>query len=595
MSQRRILVASDEEITALSIQRKLEEMGYHPKIASSGEEAISEALDKHRYTKQLRVAADISQQISAILEPERLLSVTVSLLQERFELEHVHVYLLDGGRVVMQAGSGQVGRQLGERNHTIHFDDEQSLVAQVARTKQALLAGETHSQIAVPLMVAGQLLGVLHVQEKQGHRFMPADLDVFNMLAGNLATALAYARLYQTRQQAEQALRQSELKFRSIVQSANDAIILADTTGNIIGWNTGAQAIFGYQEEELLGQPLQRIMPPRYRAAHEHGFNRLQATGIPHLIGQTVEIHGLRKDGTEFPLELALTTWSSEAGTFYSGIIRDITERKRAEEERQRLFEQVQRNLEETQRTAEHLRELDRLKSEFLASMSHELRTPLNSIIGYAEIILMGLNGPLSQEMTEDMEAIRHSGQHLLHIINDILDLAKIEAGHMTLAYEKVEFSGLLDQIRVRHLALLHDKPVELLIEMDANVPSIEADRIRVNQILTNLVSNAIKFTEKGIVRLHATYNDGWVQIAVQDSGIGIKKSDLATIFQQFRQVDGSNSRRAGGTGLGLTITNHLVQLHGGTITVESELDKGSTFFVRLPIKRPPEAGNSEQ
>jgi signal transduction histidine kinase len=201
----------------------------------------------------------------------------------------------------------------------------------------------------------------------------------------------------------------------------------------------------------------------------------------------------------------------------------------------------------------------------------------------------MGLNGPLNEEMTEDIEAIRNSGQHLLHLINDILDLAKIEAGRMTLGYEEVEISGLLDQVRVRHLALLHHKPVELLIEMGQKVPPIEADRLRLNQIITNLVTNAIKFTEKGIICLHTTHEEGWVQIAVQDEGIGMKESDLATIFEQFRQVDGSNTRRAGGTGLGLAITNHLVQLHGGTITVESELDKGSTFFVRLPVKRPPE------
>lgn len=243
------------------------------------------------------------------------------------------------------------------------------------------------------------------------------------------------------------------------------------------------------------------------------------------------------------------------------------------------------RLFDETQETAERLKELDRLKSEFLANMSHELRTPLNSIIGYAEIMLMGINGDLSDDNLEDVNAIRTSGQHLLRLINDILDLAKIEAGRMTLDTEEVNLPALLDEIRVAHLALIHKKDIQLHVAIEPLGLTIQADRLRLNQILTNLISNAVKFTEKGHVLVRAKQdNEEWMRIEVEDTGVGIDPENLEAIFEEFRQADGSSTRRAEGTGLGLAITRRLVQMHGGIITVESTVNKGSTFTVRLPI-----------
>ena len=241
----------------------------------------------------------------------------------------------------------------------------------------------------------------------------------------------------------------------------------------------------------------------------------------------------------------------------------------------------------ETIRIAERLREVDRLKSEFLANMSHELRTPLNSIIGYSEIILMGINGPLNSETMEDVEAIRNSGRHLLSLINDILDLAKIEAGRMALEIELIDVESLFDSIRVNHMALFHQKAVEFKINIPEDIPTIEGDRVRINQILTNLVGNAIKFTDEGSVTLQATHDQDCVVLDVIDTGIGIDGAHLETIFAQFRQVDGTSTRRAEGTGLGLSITQHLIEMHGGTISVKSRLGQGSVFTVRLPVKQP--------
>jgi PAS domain S-box-containing protein len=235
--------------------------------------------------------------------------------------------------------------------------------------------------------------------------------------------------------------------------------------------------------------------------------------------------------------------------------------------------------------TAERLREVDRLKSQFLANMSHELRTPLNSIIGYSEVLLDGGDGDLSEEAVEDVETIHGSGQHLLAIINDILDLAKIEAGQMQINRQDADLTKFLTEIVHAGQILVKDKPVTLTLVEEAELPHVHADPIRLRQIVWNLVSNAVKFTEKGDVTVTVgLLDEKQAYVKVTDSGIGIKAEDVGVVFDQFRQVDGSSTRRAGGTGLGLTITRHLVRLHGGDIFVESEFGVGSTFWFSLPL-----------
>ena len=242
----------------------------------------------------------------------------------------------------------------------------------------------------------------------------------------------------------------------------------------------------------------------------------------------------------------------------------------------------------ELKAVTERLREVDKLKSEFLANMSHELRTPLNSILGYAEVMLMGIDGELTSDMKEDVEAIFENGQQLLRLINDILDLTKIEAGHMTLKVQSVTLTPILDQVRsqAQGLLLKKPKPVELLFTMPEDLPPVLADPVRLLQILNNLVSNAVKFTEQGHVLVRTTHEPSSkeVCIAVEDTGSGIASEDLPHLFERFRQLDGSRTRRAEGTGLGLAITKHLVEMHGGSLSVTSELGHGSTFTVCLPV-----------
>jgi len=244
---------------------------------------------------------------------------------------------------------------------------------------------------------------------------------------------------------------------------------------------------------------------------------------------------------------------------------------------------------EELQKRAKELEELDRLKSAFLANMSHELRTPLNSILGFSDVMLEELDGPLTENMNNDLRLIQKNGQHLLHLINDVLDMAKIESGRMNLHPEKFKVHEVIDEVTSITSTLASEKNLALFID-DASDPELEifADNTRIRQVMINLVNNSIKFTEKGSIKICATRMDGArVLITVKDTGIGIPPNHLEAVFQEFAQVDTSTTRKVGGTGLGLPISRRLVEMHGGRLWAESTgVDgEGSVFHVELPIE----------
>ncbi|MBT7075342.1 MAG: GAF domain-containing protein, partial [Anaerolineae bacterium] len=244
------------------------------------------------------------------------------------------------------------------------------------------------------------------------------------------------------------------------------------------------------------------------------------------------------------------------------------------------------------------MRELEKLKSQFLANMSHELRTPLNSIIGFSRVILKGIDGPVTDLQQQDLTAIYNSGQHLLGLINDILDLSKIEAGKMELTFDEVDIEKLIKSVMSTVMGLVKDKPVRLESEIESDLPLVKADSMRVRQILINLFSNAAKFTDEGIIKVVAKANGSFVHIGVKDSGPGISAKDQEKLFQAFSQVDASATRATGGSGLGLSISKELVTMHNGEIGLNSEMCKGSEFYFTLPFfeaqKRIPETQNSK-
>ena len=243
---------------------------------------------------------------------------------------------------------------------------------------------------------------------------------------------------------------------------------------------------------------------------------------------------------------------------------------------------------EELQKRARELEELDRLKSAFLANMSHELRTPLNSILGFTDVMLEGLDGPLTDYMNNDLRLIQKNGQHLLHLINDVLDMAKIESGRMNLHPEKFTVHSVIDEVISITSSLASERNVSLVIEPDSDQDvDIFADNTRLRQVMINLVNNAIKFTSNGKVTMRNTrHGEDKILITVKDTGLGIPPDKLEAIFQEFTQVDTSTTRKAGGTGLGLPISRRLVEMHGGRLWAESTgiEGEGSTFFVELPL-----------
>jgi signal transduction histidine kinase len=238
--------------------------------------------------------------------------------------------------------------------------------------------------------------------------------------------------------------------------------------------------------------------------------------------------------------------------------------------------------------TVAQLRELDRLKSSFLANMSHELRTPLNSILGFADVMIEELDGPLTDNMKTDLGLIYKNGQHLLHLINDVLDMAKIESGKMNLNIEKFNLQEIIEEVTSITSTLASEKNLALFIEPDSDHEvDVNADKIRLRQVMINLINNAIKFTEKGKISIHVAREENNVLISVKDTGIGIPIDHLESVFQEFTQVDTSTTRKVGGTGLGLPISRRLIDMHGGRLWVESTgvNGEGSTFYVFLPIE----------
>lgn len=238
----------------------------------------------------------------------------------------------------------------------------------------------------------------------------------------------------------------------------------------------------------------------------------------------------------------------------------------------------------EQQETAERLKEIDKLKTQFLANMSHELRTPLNSIIGFSRVILKGIDGPLTELQKADLTSIHNSGQHLLGLINNILDLSKIGAGKMELNFEEIEVGPIIKSVMATALALVKDKSVDLVQEVPDNLPIVWADPTRLRQVVLNLVSNACKFTDEGKVTLKARAEREKIVISVSDTGIGIPEEKLDSIFEEFTQVDASTTRKVGGTGLGLPISRHFIEMHKGQIWVDSKPGQGSTFSFAIPL-----------
>lgn len=370
-------------------------------------------------------------------------------------------------------------------------------------------------------------------------------------------------------------------RIHELIENAPDAILQVDSTGKIIIANRTAELLFGYDRDEFVGMQVDILVPQSARGGHAAHRRAFEAGGVSRPMGLGLNLRARRKDGLEVPVEISLSPTHTDNGICVTAIIRDVTERKRAEQQIESLKKSYLAELEARHQEAERL---NQLKSEFIASVSHELRTPLHTIIGFAELLAEQEAGPLNEKQRRFVHHIRSDSDHLLSLINDVLDLSRIEAGGMVVRTEGFSLQTVISEAVNAIRPLAGNKKVAIHEDQIPDV-SVLADLLRVRQILYNLLSNSVKFTDPGgEVHVTAHPDEDYVRITVSDTGIGIPAAECDRIFDKFYQVGYTTTGVRQGTGLGLTICKQLVEMQGGKIWVDSKVGRGSRFHFTLPV-----------
>jgi len=530
-----------------------------------------------------------------------------------------------------------------------------------------------------PLTIEGAVVGLLGIANKPGG-FTQNDARLSTAFGELAAVALSNSRTLE-------ALQNSEHRFHSLVETASDAIVCANSSGEIVLWNRGAEAMFGYPAAEAIEQPVTLIMPERFHERHRQGMKRFLETGKPRIMGRTIDMSGLRSDGSEFPVELSVTSWKAKQETFFAGVIRDVGERRRAEEalrkseENFRLLTEnatdgiyrfrldppgyeyvspamttlfgyereewlsdpdldhkivhpddqplidkmrtpsamltgpvilrchhkdgtpiwiehhnapiqdedgklvaIQGIVRDVTERVQSMEEMEKLRSEFLGMVTHELKTPLAAIKGSAATAL-GSSRPLDYEEARELfQIIDEQSDRLRDLTDNLLDMSRIEAGSLSVKPEPLDLRPVIEEAQSIFVRSGRSQRIEL--EMPAEMPAVNADKRRLVQVLTNLLTNAAKFASATApIRIGVEHDTLLATVRVQDEGQGIASDKLPLLFQKFSQVHDPRKTRATGTGLGLAICKGIVEAHGGRIWAESDGEgKGATFSFTLPL-----------
>jgi PAS domain S-box-containing protein len=407
------------------------------------------------------------------------------------------------------------------------------------------------------------------------------------------------------RKRIEEAVKESEERFRKLTETASDAIISIDNNGKIISWNESSARIFDYTNYEILGKNVDIIIPQKYWSSHKNGLKELSNGREPKMFGKTIKIEAVRKDKTVFPIELSLSSWESSNSVFYTAIIRDISERVKAEEElsgyRDHLEELVKSRTEELDKVNEYLRieiekdkeyelmlqnslqkeiELNEIKSRFISTTSHEFRTPLTSVLSSTELLQRYSKKWSEEKLNVHFERIKSSIKYLVGLLDDVLTLSRAERGKIILNPGKVDLKKLVEEYIEDASALAKNHKIDFNYRSRTAEYSLDPKLLKF--MFSNLLSNAIKYSPNGgNIALDVSTDKKHLIIAISDEGIGIPESEIEFIFQSFYRS--KNAEEIPGTGLGLSIVKLAVDLHGGEIFVDSEIGKGSKFTVKIP------------
>jgi signal transduction histidine kinase len=595
-----------------------------------------------RRARQLALSAEIAQLAASTLRLDELFNLIVNQVKERFGFDHVQIFRIDDGgkfaRVV--SSTGEAGKRLLARGHGLPVGSR-SVIGQVTATGVPQIVSDTtdpravhrpnpdlpdtRAEMALPLIARDMILGALDVQSNTPGAFTEDDVAILSTLAGQIAIAIDNAELF-----ASSVRRAEEMRFlfdatraattafaepeaqaerlREIAELLRDKLNALAAT--ILLFDDSGTRLVPYSSM-LSGKTL--IIPPYYEfaqpffkefaQAHEPlivnnlaAVQKIERAGTTGLLSQARSVQALRGFLPESGSLLLVPLYAGENFVGALGAVKEAlngftdNELRLTQTLGSSLSATIQnaRLLREVRAANSRLMELDRLKSQFLANMSHELRTPLNSIIGFSRVILKGIDGPLTEMQRQDLTTIYESGKHLLGLVNDILDQAKIEADRMEFSIAPFALQEVVRGVASTAVGLLKDKPVRLYQEIEPDLPKVRGDEFRTRQALLNLVSNAVKFTPQGSITIACfrVEMDGvpMVQVSVTDTGIGIPRDKLDIIFEPFQQLDSNAARQYEGTGLGLPISRKLIEKQGGRMWVESEVGVGSTFSFVLPI-----------
>jgi GAF domain-containing protein/CheY-like chemotaxis protein len=584
-----------------------------------------------RRAAQLETTTQISERVGSILDLDVLLPQVVELIRERFQYDHVQVFLLDEANewALLRASTGPIGQELLAIGHRLKRGSG-SVIGQVTARGEITVALDTadanvvhkpnpylpltRSELALPLRIKGEIVGALDVQSNQPNAFSDEDIQALTTLAAQISVAIDNARLYEeafaraqdmsflfditnaaaTAETLDKALREITQRAMMALHALNAAIYLPKIYRD---YNDNMLVMLKPMALAGEGQPLNELA--EIPLSDTENLLAIAAVGL-----QPTNVRNVEKDVRYYPIassaQSAILIPITSANELVALLVLEAAQVNAFSHDDMTLLltlagsvSAIIQNgllLEQLQATNERLREVDRLKSQFLANMSHELRTPLNSIIGFSRVMLKGIDGPLTEMQEQDLTTIYNSGNHLLNLINDILDQAKIEANEMTLKFAFFDIKAMIEGVRSIAIGLMKDKPLELFVEIAPNLPQAYGDDFRTRQVLLNLVSNAVKFTPEGSVTIRVYLTEDKqgrprLRIDVIDTGIGIAEKDLPILFEAFRQVDSSLTRTVGGTGLGLPISKSLVELQGGELLVSSIVGVGSTFSITIPTE----------